>query len=173
METFKSFINLKSNENHDSDNFSVNSDLSSNSSIENMIQLEINEEKAREENHFLSMLEEINNKADAIINNKKENKLSDDDIKKINEMHQNEINQLKSEIHKKSKKLKFYYYSLVGLNATLALIGLIYSYRSNSTDEKIKNQIDNSTFKATRLNNDSWLFKSQPKGSLIQLAVKN
>ena len=109
------------------------------------------------------MLEEIKYRTNEILHSKEETiNLSQNDIDRINKTHQEEINKLKDKIQEKSKKIKFYYYSLLGINAILVFI---YLYNSKSTDEQIKNQIDRSTFKATKLSNDSWLFKSQPRSS--------
>lgn len=159
MNKIKSFINLNNNCDEE-DNLSLSS--GSDEMVKSLI-IEKDEEKFKEENKFLEMLDEIRYKTNEILNNnitEEELKLSQEDLEKIKKIHKEEIKAVKNKF---SKKFRMYYYSLIGLNILLVSLGFLYTYRNKTTNEKIRNEIDNSTFKATRLTNDSWLFKSQPK----------
>ena len=186
MDTFnkiKSFVNLITYEEAHNDTYSVSSDdvedhliPTNNYDNEELLfgnNTIINQDKFRTENVLLSMLEDIQQKTNDILNQESEKKtLCDEDMRKLEEkfLELKDKIEIEKECNKKEKnnfrKIKYILLGLHTVCITLGIVTFIY-YRKNSTESIIK-EMETKSFRATRLNNDSWIFKSQPRAKVMQ-----
>jgi hypothetical protein len=167
MNTFnkiKSFVNLTT---YEEQQFRESYSVSSNDTedqLDNVDEIlfgtDLDKDKFRDENILLSMLEDIQKKTNDIVSKGE----CSGDIKNLEENFLELKNKIEDENKKDKKQFKKLKYILTGLHAVCITLGIVtFIYYRKSSAENIIKELETKSFRATKLSNDSWLFKSQPK----------
>lgn len=176
MNSIKSFMNLKYDINNEVGVENIDTMSETSSGIFNSYPEEdniITNQSYSDENILMDMLEEIKEKTREILENENKNdnvlRLSSFDIEKLTQIQKQELEKKFEETKKTKQKFKNIKYTILAINTVMLVfsVGMILYSRKSTNDQtkELLNNLENYTYKTKNIGNDSFLFKSHPKGS--------